>query len=156
MKTLGPANDNDPNVQIEIRAARAADCDEAWESYEWVEECHAGWPWDPTRPLCEQEPWAAASIAALESDPGNQRLIQAIKDIGLDAAVESSAEALIETVEERLSDDPDPATKFGELANQVVVPVECTAPHDGECAPAQWGDGPRVCVIPLRAKTEES
>ncbi len=31
-----------------------------------------------------------------------------------------------------------------------IEPVTCAAPHDGECQPAAWGDGPMVCVIPLR------
>jgi hypothetical protein len=32
----------------------------------------------------------------------------------------------------------------------------CTAPHDGPCAPAAWGDGPKVCVVPLRAPAVET
>lgn len=37
----------------------------------------------------------------------------------------------------------------------VTLPVDdepiCAAPHDGPHAPAAWGDGPTVCVVPLRA-----
>lgn len=54
---LGPSNDNDPNVQLEIRAARTADSDEAWECFEWFEQCSAGWPWDITKPIAHQWPW---------------------------------------------------------------------------------------------------
>lgn len=156
---LGPANDNDPNVQIEIRAARlhlswtdrptitdleydgwkaknddsitldSPDALAGWLSHEMsysdTDGDVGGWPWDPSRPVAGQyEEWRTdADIAALESDPVNQRIIQAIRDIGADV---TPPELTVEQVVQ--SDDPDPATKFGEMARQVVVPV--TEPLD--------------------------
>lgn len=51
-----------------------------------------------------------------------------------------------EIVELRVGEEPERGVEFE------PVPFTCTTPHDGECRPARWNDGPAVCVVVMRTQ----
>lgn len=62
-------------------------------------------------------------------------------------------------VELIVGDEPEQGVEFevdeSLRMNSPREPFDCVAPHDGDCAPAAWGDGPMVCAVPLRASPIE-
>lgn len=100
MGKMERANDNDPNVQIEIRAARRAIDDDSWIRGE--SEFDSGFDWDPSRPLAEQWPWNGEAKVTL-GDP-DARIIEAISELG---AQHGPPELTVEQLADDLCDGCD-------------------------------------------------
>lgn len=105
-------------------------------------------------------------------DPSNDNDPQVQVEIGLARMAHSDEDWDLVECEHAGSYDWDPSRPLREQwpwngeacshnARADVMPDEetadpvCTARHVGECQPAAWGDGPAVCVVPLRAQPDD-
>lgn len=120
------------------------------------------WAWDISRPIAEQLAETAASECEAEAlgVPLDEiyKSADAANDEDFDdtdARWDATAQAVrdkhvgpLAFVELLVGEEPEQGVEL------VIEPVACTAPHDGECQPVAWNDGPMVCVVPLRAEPD--